>query len=133
MAINTLLTVDGLKDPIRVLDVSWTLSRSVDDTGRPSGETNGGIINITIEITDDVTILTWMCSPTMMKKGKISFSKRDSAAQLRALEFENAYCIGYSETGSSHGGDALTANFTISAEKITIGAASHKNPWPKNT
>ena len=132
MAIKATLSLDGGEE-IRLLHVSFALNRAVDHTGRPSGETRAGTVTMEIESTDDTTVLQWIMDSWMQKNGTIKFSKKDADSKLKELKFEKAYCIAYSEAISAIGDNPMTINFTISAEKISVGDASFKNPWPKNT
>jgi hypothetical protein len=132
MAFKATLSVDG-GDEIRLLHVSYALNRSVDATGRPSSEVRGGTITLEIESTDDTSILEWMMGSWTQKSGVIKFFKKAEEAKMKELKFENAYCIQYAESIDAVGDNPMTINFTISAEKISVGGASFKNPWPKNS
>jgi hypothetical protein len=132
MAIKATLSLDGGEE-IRLLHVSFALNRAVDHTGRPSGETRGGTVTMEIESTDDTTVLQWMMDPWMQKNGTVKFSKKDADSKMKELKFEKAYCIAYAESIDAIGDNPMTVNFTVSSEKLSVGEASFKNPWPKNT
>lgn len=116
----------------RVLHASYSLNRDVDATGRPSSKVYGGKVTLEIEGTDDTSIFEWMVDQFQTKDGTITFLKRDSNSKMKELKWEKGYVVGFSESFDSTGQNPLTVTFTVSAEKITVGNASHTNPWPKS-
>ena len=49
---------------------------------------------------------------------------------MKELSFEKAYVISFQESIDVKGAKPMQMDFTISAEKIKIGNAEHKNEWP---
>lgn len=116
---------------MRILHASYSFSRDVDSIGKPSSMLRGGTVNFQVEGTDDSGVYEWLIDQFQTKNGKITFYKRDSDSKMRELSFENAYVVQYSEHYDHVGENPFVVSFTLSAEKLAIGGASHKNPWPK--
>jgi len=115
-----------------VLTCSYGFRRDVDFKGRPSSGIYGGTIEMSIESTEDTSILeTMVNSPHKMLSGTITFKKTDEDAKLKEIKFENAYIINFSESVSEFGGDSMQYHITISAQTIQVGNAKHVNDWPK--
>jgi len=131
MAFEARLDLDSLSD-IRVISFSYSLSRDVDHTGRPSGGIRGGTIDLTIESTKDTTLFEWITDPTVRKSGTIKImDEANPGASMKDLEFEDAYITNYNETFSWHGGENMVESFSLSAKKIIIGGGEHENEWPE--
>jgi len=130
MSFKASLSIDGGEE-IRILHASYSFSRDVDSIGKPSSMLKGGTVNFQVEGTDDSAVYEWLIDQFQTKNGKITFYKRDSDSKMRELSFENAYVVQYSEHYDHIGENPFIISFTLSAEKLGIGGASHKNPWPK--
>ncbi|MFN0030960.1 MAG: type VI secretion system tube protein TssD [Flavobacteriales bacterium] len=129
MSFNAMLSIDGGAE-VRVLHASYALSRDVDSTGRPSSLVRGGTIQIEVESTEDTSLFAWMVDQYTTKNGKITFYKRDSKTKMKELSWENGYIVQCSESIDSIGENPMTIHFVVSAQKITVGDATHENPWP---
>ena len=116
----------------RVLHCSYSLYREVDATGRPSSMVHGGKINLEIESTDDNSQFEWMVDQFKTNDGSVTFLKRDQDSKMKELKWEKGYIVEYTEALDATGENPMTIRFVVSAEKITVGSASHKNPWPKS-
>lgn len=115
-----------------VLAMSYSFARDVDAKGRPSSRVYGGNINVTVESTDDTSIIESMVNNKHKPfDGTITFFKTDEDAKLKELSFEKSYIINYSEGFTTDTTMAMTATFVITAEKIKIGSAEHDSEWPK--
>ena len=62
--------------------------------------------------------------------GTVTFKTSDEDAKMKELSFEKAYVISFQESIDVKGAKPMQMDFTISAEKIKIGNAEHKNEWP---
>lgn len=129
MSFNAKLKFSG-KDGIDVLACDYKLTRDVDAKGRPSSGVYGGTINLTIESTDDTSIIESMVNQYKPVDGTVTFKKSDEDAKMKELSFEKAYVISFQESIDVKGAKPMQMDFTISAEKIKIGNAEHKNEWP---
>ncbi|HEX7754087.1 MAG TPA: type VI secretion system tube protein TssD [Niabella sp.] len=127
MSFKAQLEVAGHKN--NVIDISYALKQETDATGRPSTITRGGKIHITVESTGDTKFFEWMCNNFERKDGKITFTKRDSDATMKELNFKEGYLVDYRENFSSTSENPITETFTISAKEISMGNASHVNQW----
>lgn len=123
------LEVDSNKH--RVLECSYHLERDFDQFGKPSSEVRGGTLEITVETTGTTFFSTWMMSSKLRKSGKIIFEDPTEDAELKVIEFEDAYMVFYEETFGSRGENGMVESFRLSAKKITVGDASHENAWYK--
>ncbi len=129
MSFNATVSIDGGAE-VRVLHASYALNRDVDSTGRPSSLIRGGTVQIEIESTEDSSLFAWMIDQYSTKNGKITFNKRDSKTKMKELTWENGYIVTFSESIDSVGENPMTIHFVVSAQKITVGDATHENPWP---
>ena len=127
MSFKAQLDVAGKK--VNVLDLSYALKQETDATGRPSSITRGGKLTLTVESTGETNFFEWMCNNFERKDGKIVFTKRDSDATMKELNFKEGYLVEYRENFNSTGDNPITETFTISAKEITMGNASHVNQW----
>ncbi len=132
MSFQAHLSIEGGSD-IRLLHCSYSLNRDVDATGRPSSMVRGGTVQFTIESTHDTQLNEWMVDQFTTKQGRVTFFKRDSNTKMKELKFENAYIVHITESYDATGTNPMTIHFTITAEKITVGSATHTNPWPKES
>src|SRR3954470_4830738 len=130
MAFNAKLKI-GSKDDIDVLKCDYALRRDVDAKGRPSSLVYGGTINFSIESTDDTSIIETMVNQYKPTNGTVTFKKTDEDAKMKEVSWEKGYITSYREGIDITGTTAMLIDFTISAEKIKIGNAEHKNNWPQ--
>lgn len=112
-----------------ILNVNYSLAQETDPTGRPSSQTRGGRIEITVESTGETDIFEWMTNSFERKDGKVIFMKRDTNAKLKELNFQEGYVVKYRENFDSIGRNPLTETFTISARSIKVGTGEHINEW----
>ncbi|MBO9592010.1 phage tail protein [Niabella pedocola] len=127
MSFKAQLEVAGKK--VNVLDMNYALNQETDATGRPSSITRGGKITLTVESTGETNFFEWMCNNFERKDGKIVFTKRDSDATMKELNFKEGYLVQYRENFNSTSDNPITETFTISAKEISMGNASHVNQW----
>jgi hypothetical protein len=130
MSFTANLTIAGKE--VRVLHCSYTLNREVDATGRPSSMVHGGKISLEVESTDDNSLFEWMVDQFKTNDGTVTFKKRDQDSKMKELKWEKGYIVQYTEALDAIGDNPMTIHFVVSAEKLTVGGASHKNPWPKS-
>lgn len=125
------LFIDGGDDNgYRLLNLSYSLTRETDFSGRPNSDVQGGKIEFQIESREETPFLEWICMKTQMLNGKVEFSKRDSDALLKTLEFTDGYLVEFQEHFENVGDTPMTITGTISAREIVMGNASLTNEWP---
>ena len=124
----------GLADT-EVQKCFYELRRTVDQKGRPSSITQGGVITVEIVSSDgDQGLAEWMVNSFQDYDGKIEFQDITEST-LKTVEFKKARCIGYSERfdktpdPSNPDKPAMTLTLTMSSEDILISGAEHKNNW----
>lgn len=128
MSFAATLELDGSSH--RVLECDYTLQRSVDFSGRPSSDVNGGTIDVVIESSEDTGFFEWMCEPYTRKTGSITFFKTEEEAALKTLEFEDAYLIHFQEMINTTGEEPMRERLRFSAKVISCGGGKHENEWP---
>ncbi len=128
MSFKATLDVDG--NQYRVLECTYDLERDTDQFGKPASDVRGGRIYLTIESSSDTAFFEWMVSSYTRKAGKVVFNKTEEDAELKVLEFEDAYMVGYQESFGASGNTGMVESLTISAKKIIMGGAEHENSWP---
>jgi hypothetical protein len=115
---------------VDVLKCDYALYRDVDSKGRPSSGVYGGKINLTIESTDDTSIIESMINQFKPIDGTVTFKKTDEDAKMKELSWEKGYVINFQEGIDITGEVPMQISFTVSAQTIKIGNAEHKNDWP---
>ncbi len=129
MAFKAILTVNGKE--YNVLNCSYDLFRETDSTGRPSSVTRGGRIKITLESTEDTTLVEWMFNNFERHDGSIRFLKRDNEATEKELRFTEGYMVKYIESFDSTDSLPMNEALIISARAIAMGDGEHVNRWPR--
>ncbi|MCG8701184.1 MAG: type VI secretion system needle protein Hcp [Bacteroidales bacterium] len=115
-----------------VLYSEYTFSRDTDKKGKVSSNVYGGRVNVTIESTEDTSVIEAMLNSQFKSiEGKILYKKTDEDAKMKEIEFKNAYLVYYKEILDVTGEVPMTINFTVSAEEMSIGNAAIDNRWPK--
>jgi hypothetical protein len=127
MSFKAKLEVAGKK--YNILNVNYSLAQETDPTGRPSSQTRGGRIEVTVESTGETNLFEWMTNSFERKDGKVSFTKRDSDATLKELNFTDGYVVKYKENFDATGRNPLTETFIISARVLKMGTGEHVNEW----
>lgn len=120
----------------QVIDLSYSLSRATDpEKGQPVKVVRNGFIQLTIRSDEkemNGKIINWMSQQDLPKTGAITIYKdAEQTKELKKIEFENGFVIGYRENFNSQGMSANTIeNFEITAEKIKVSGAEFKMRWP---
>lgn len=127
MSFKAKFEVDG--NEYRVLNCRYHLHQEIDKTGRPSSTTRGGVVELTIESTDDTSLFEWMCDSYMRKDATITFNKRDEDSKMKELGITEAYMISYEESFDDTGTGAMIETFSLSARNIKMGNGEHENEW----
>jgi len=133
-AIAAYFQAAGVADTV-VQKCYYEIRRSVDEKGRPSSETQGGVITVELVSSDgDTALAEWMMDSYKEADGSIRFVDNNKST-LKTVEFKKARCIGYAErfdkTPDAAWADkpSMTLKMTISAEKISISNAELDNNW----
>jgi len=116
-----------------VLYTEYSFSRDTDKKGQPSSNVYGGRVKLTIESTEDTSVIEGMLNSQFKSvEGKISYKKTDEDAKMKEVEFKNGYIVHFKETLDVNGEVPMQTTFTVSAEEIIIGNAAIDNRWPKS-
>lgn len=127
MSFKATFKVDG--DEYRVLSCSYSLHQDIDNTGRPSSITRGGVVNLVIESTDSTKLFEWACDSYLKKDGTITFNKRDEDSKMKELEIGEAYMVSFEESFDDSGSGAMIQSLSLSAKNIKLGEGEHENEW----
>jgi hypothetical protein len=112
-----------------VLMAEYDISQMVDRQHRPNGMPEGGMIQLTLESSSDNNLLEWAFKHNLTKNGKVTFTKRDSASQMKTIEFRDAFCIYLKEIFTADGKNPMVTRITISARELTVSSQTIKNSW----
>lgn len=115
-----------------VISCNYSLRRDVDAKGRPASGLYGGTINLALESSDDTSVIESMVNQYKPIDGTVTFKKSDEDSKMKEVTFEKGYIINFAESFDIIGSQPMLINFTVSAQKIKIGNAEHKNDWPGN-
>lgn len=122
------LEIDG--ESYSILSCDYGFKKRTDSTSKPSGETSGGEIEISIESNGTTNFVDWILSGDRNKDGKIIFYRRDAMSRLLEITFEKAYCINFRETFSSIGNSPMQVHLTLVARKLKFNNQSvFKKNW----
>lgn len=120
----------------QVIDLSYSLSRATDpEKGQPTKVVRNGFISLTIRSDEkemNGKIINWMKTQDLGKAGSITiFKDAEQSKELKKLEFENAFVVGYRENFNSQGVSSNTIeSFEITAEVLKVSGAEFKMRWP---
>lgn len=127
MSFLSKLELDG--NTYNVLEVKYDFQLAIDNTGKPQGMPQGGIILIRIESMGDPELLGWMLDHNKTKDGKIIYYRRDAMSKLQELNFEKAYCIKFSEHFNAYSNEPLQIELQLIAKKFDLNGAIHEKNW----
>lgn len=119
-----------------MIDLTYSFSRTTDpEKGQPVKVVRNGLISLTIRSDEkemNGKIINWMGDQDLAKAGSITiFKDADQTKELKKIEFENAYVVGYRENFNSQGVSTNTVEtFEVTAEKIKVSGAEFKMKWP---
>ena len=129
MSFQGKLEIDG--KPFNLIKFSLGLNQSIDQHNRPNSTSRGGVFSITIESSNNNAMLEWMISPSMMKNGTITFSRRDNASSMRTVKFTDAFCVNYTEHFDAINEHPMSIDLTISSRVLDFGGSlTITNNWP---
>lgn len=130
MAFKAQLKIGGKE--FDVISCSYALHREVDGKGRPASVVYGGTIDLSIEASEDTSVIEAMVNNQFKPlDGTITFKKSDEDAKMKELSFEKGYIVKFSESFGTLDNRPMLINFTVSAQTLKIGSAEHVNDWPK--
>lgn len=125
MSFKAKMTVSGTD--YNVTSLAYSLSQSVDSSGRPTSEVKSGDIALMIESSEDNSLMEWAVDSYGKKDGSIVFNKIDQDQKMKQLDFKDGYITAYTET---FGGDTMMMSISISCRTLTVGNATVDNNWP---
>ena len=118
--------------------VTYTFTQATDKEGQMAGIPRGGKIKLRLKALNDDKkqheMMEWMLDPIKKMKGKIIFTKSTDGSDLKAIEFEDAFCVDYTETWEDQTGKgaATLAHFEdilLSCKIFANGSARYENDW----
>lgn len=128
MSFKALFETNG--KTFRVLKANYTITRPVDEMGRPTSSIVGGEITITLESAEDNMFFEHMCANEKLKEGKITFNKRNEEAKMRELSFKKAYVSSFNEIFENSGFmGSMIMTVTLIAQEIKMGNGELGNEW----
>ncbi|MBL0257533.1 MAG: hypothetical protein IPQ03_08385 [Bacteroidetes bacterium] len=132
---NAELVIEG--KTYRVMHCDYAFNQPITETGRPNGRVFGGLINLEVETSGDITFIQWMVEHHLTKRGELHFRSRRTGMREKSIEFEDAYVVNYFESYNDHDTNPMTERIVISALKMTIttygdspGTVMTINDWP---
>ncbi|MBP6185182.1 MAG: hypothetical protein KA479_09595 [Saprospiraceae bacterium] len=131
---TAIFELEGAK--AQVLDLSYSFSRSTDpEKGQPVKVVRNGQIMLTVRSDEKELvgkIIKWMSDQDRSKAGSITIYKdAEQSKELKKIEFENGFVVGYEERFNSQGeSDNTLETFRITAEIIKVSGAEFRMRWP---
>ena len=86
-------TVEIGRKELDVLKCDYEFRRDVDSKGKPSSGVYGGTINLSVESTDDTSIVESLVNQYKPIDGTITFKKSDENAKMKEVSWEKGYFI----------------------------------------
>ncbi len=130
MSFKARLELEGKE--YNIINIEYGFAQNTDQSNKPIGVPRGGKIYLSIESRGETDFLDWMVSSTQTKKGKIVFYKPDEHMSiLFKIQFEDAYCVDFTEYFSSTDKIPMLIKMTISARKLDFGNVTYENKWIK--
>jgi len=87
--INAYLHIDGMK--LKLLKFNFNFNQDLGTNNKPVSKSKGGLINVTLESTKDVSMLEWVESNSILKDGRIEVFNNDGTQITFKIDFANAY------------------------------------------
>lgn len=128
MAFKAKLTIDGKEFDVQ--KCSYHLRRDVDSKGRPSSDIYGGTIDVTVESTEDTSIIESMVNQFKPSAGNVVFNKGNEESKMKELIWENGYIVDFKEDIDVIGKQPMLLSFRVSAQILKIGGAQIEQDWP---
>lgn len=126
------IKLDGKES--NVLAFHYDFGRNIEENGRVATRVRKGLITITLHSDEPhkEAMLNWLAKPDQSKEGELIIYSDDEKKKIfKTIKFENAFIIEYSEDYAQGASSNVRETFTISSEKVTIGAAAFDFKWPK--
>ncbi|WP_324679456.1 type VI secretion system tube protein TssD [Hymenobacter sp. GOD-10R] len=119
-------------EPYQITSCSVSFSRDTSADGRPSSMVYGGQIALTAATTAESKLVEAMINAQNKPfgDGTIKITTAQTEGVFRTISFKKGYITSYSEAFDMQGGSEFSCSFNISAEEITVGAATLINKWP---
>ncbi|NIF04490.1 hypothetical protein F3J23_03465 [Chryseobacterium sp. Tr-659] len=115
----------------KLLKLNYTVSRSIDVSGRVASDPSNALIKITVEATDKADILESLLNgkykPTV---GEITFNKSHEEGTLTTIKWTNGYVIQHEVEFDAVDSNSMYISFVVSAEQIDMGTSSYYGGWP---
>ena len=115
----------------KLLKLNYTVSRSIDVSGRVASDPSNALIKITVEATDKSDILESLLNgkykPTV---GEITFNKSHEEGTLTTIKWSNGYVIQHEVDFDAIDSNSMLISFVVSAEEIDMGNSSYHGGWP---
>ncbi|MFV0332171.1 MAG: type VI secretion system tube protein TssD [Dysgonomonas sp.] len=128
MAFKATLSIDGKEFDVQ--KCSYQLRRDVDAKGRPSSDIYGGTVDVTIESTEDTSIIEAMVNQFKPGSGSVVFNKGNEESKMKELIWENGYIVDFKEDIDVIGKQPMMLSFKVSAQILKIGGAQIEQSWP---
>ncbi len=115
----------------KLLKLNYSVSRSIDVSGRVASDPSNALIKITVEATDKSDILESLLNgkykPTV---GEITFNKSHEEGTLTTIKWTNGYVIQHEVDFDAIDSNSMLISFVVSAEEIDMGNSSYHGGWP---
>lgn len=132
MALHGQLTLAG--HHYDVVECEYEFRQNLDDTGKPTSRTHGGVITFVIPSTsdDDQLFYHWMFNKTQTFSGEFKFIvyTTRNRTNYKTVKFTKAYCVGLKDYFNDNDSKLMYTTITLSAETIQVGrGAFFSNEW----
>lgn len=121
-----------------IVECAYEFNQIVDDSGKPTTRTKGGIITFVTPATsdEDLFFYNWMFRKVETHNGTFEFTvyTNSNKKSFKTVNFLNAYCIGLKDYFNDNDSKLMYTTVTLSAEIISVGegvmgSAIFDNKW----
>lgn len=105
--------VDGKE--YEIIECSFGFSQPYNNN-QPSGSPKIDLINMTLKVDGDTSLIDWMRVHAAIKQGIIHIKITESC--YREIEFDRGFCISYNEKFDNYSSTSLLMNISILVDSI---------------
>ncbi|MTI31216.1 type VI secretion system tube protein TssD [Xanthovirga aplysinae] len=127
MSFKAKLEIDG--ESYNVLYYDLEFYQNTGHNSKPASQTEGGHINLRIELNKKTDFMNWVISSTQTKDGVITFFNRDSESTMQAITFKKGYCSRYKEIFYSDNNSPMMLELEIIAKELEGNTAAFQRNW----
>lgn len=114
---------------LEILDCDFSFHQGIDNRGKASTKTKGGVINVILSQLPSTEIIEWSLNTKKYKDGIIVILNEEQIP-IEKIIFQNACCVNFSINYTQNNDSYAATRLKIVSEKITVGnGVNFDNEW----